>query len=379
MSYLFYSIVHNSFIKPLCHICGESAEYTGRGLKFRVTCGRENCIKEHLSKRKQSVETREKIREKRFEYLKKKLGESAWERRHKGKMSYLEQWFFDNVITRYDLLSKFDIVNEYPEYPYFIDFAFLNIKIAVELDGKQHFRNVKNINRDEIKQKLLINKGWRVFRIKFDELTEDKIKEFMEILKDPNSYSSKVLEPKLLKFYSSKKDLSEEAIKKRKMSYLKKEEANINKVKNSNIDFSKFGWVTLVSKLIDKYPQRVNKWMKKYCPDILEKAFLRGKNKKRSIKPIAFSKVEKIATNKGYYLDGNDIKNKRGKIVNKFNYQGYPCISILTEGKNKLLRLHRFKAYQMFGDKIYEIGTKVTFNTANKFDLSDNNICLYHK
>ena len=50
---------------------------------------------------------------------------------------------------------------------------------------------------------------------------------------------------------------------------------NIEKVKNSNIDFTKLGWVSEVSKLINKKHQKVSKWMKMYCPDIYEKCFKR--------------------------------------------------------------------------------------------------------
>jgi very-short-patch-repair endonuclease len=38
----------------------------------------------------------------------------------------------------------------------------------------------------------------------------------------------------------------------------------INKLINSNIDFTKFGWVQKASELIGMKPQKINKWMKKY-------------------------------------------------------------------------------------------------------------------
>ncbi len=58
-----------------------------------------------------------------------------------------------------------------------------------------------------------------------------------------------------------------------KNSINEKEKINIEIVKNSNIDFSKFGWVTRVAELIKKHPQKINNWMKKYLPEILEKSF----------------------------------------------------------------------------------------------------------
>lgn len=43
-----------------------------------------------------------------------------------------------------------------------------------------------------------------------------------------------------------------------------KEKNNIEKIINSDIDFSKFGWVNEVSKLINKKPQKIKAFMKKY-------------------------------------------------------------------------------------------------------------------
>jgi len=41
----------------------------------------------------------------------------------------------------------------------------------------------------------------------------------------------------------------------------------IDLVLNSTIDFEKYGWVGQASKLLDKHPQKINQWMKKYMPD----------------------------------------------------------------------------------------------------------------
>lgn len=72
-----------------------------------------------------------------------------------------------------------------------------------------------------------------------------------------------------LKFLKSRKEyLIEE-----KHKILEKEKDNIKLVKNSDVDFTKFGWVNKIAKIINKKPQKINKWMKKYLPEILEYAF----------------------------------------------------------------------------------------------------------
>ena len=44
----------------------------------------------------------------------------------------------------------------------------------------------------------------------------------------------------------------------------------IDLVLNSNIDFSRQGWVSKVAKIIDKQPQKVNGWMKRFMNDFYE-------------------------------------------------------------------------------------------------------------
>lgn len=205
LSLLDYNIQYNNFKVPKCLFCENNAKHKN-AMKFRKTCGSKECISKVSKLQFWSEEARENIRKKRFEYLKKRTGKTAFERRNKGEMSYLEQWFFDNVILYYNLLEKYDIVNELPEYPYFIDFAFLNIKLAVELDGACHYNHGKErLEHDYKKDEILEKKGWKIFRISYNENTQDKINEFMEILQNIEIYKSKLFENRIYKFSEIKK------------------------------------------------------------------------------------------------------------------------------------------------------------------------------
>jgi predicted RNA-binding Zn-ribbon protein involved in translation (DUF1610 family) len=46
-------------------------------------------------------------------------------------------------------------------------------------------------------------------------------------------------------------------------------------LKNSNINFSVFGWVEEASKVIGIKPQKTRAWIARNCPEVLENAFLR--------------------------------------------------------------------------------------------------------
>lgn len=94
--------------------------------------------------------------------------QTAW---RKKNMSYPEKVFKDTV---YDLglNNKFLIEREYSVFPYFIDYAFINEKVAVEIDGEQHNLPERKIN-DKKKDELLINHGWRVYRITAKKMIDE--------------------------------------------------------------------------------------------------------------------------------------------------------------------------------------------------------------
>lgn len=117
--------------------------------------------KKHPESYKRTEETKKKLREARYRFLKEHPEESAWRKRNEP--SYPEKCFISFLKERnYD--TKFYIEREYPVFPYYIDFAFVNEKVAVEIDGSQHLeedRKEKDIKKDKV---LLLN-GWKVLRI----------------------------------------------------------------------------------------------------------------------------------------------------------------------------------------------------------------------
>jgi very-short-patch-repair endonuclease len=109
----------------------------------------------------------------------------GWSTRNK-EPSYPEKYFIqlfaEEGIDGYEREAKED--------KYFIDFAFHQLKIALEIDGKQHNLPDRK-QKDSEKDSLLASKGWQVYRIKwFNPRTsagKDKlypqIKEFLKIIR----------------------------------------------------------------------------------------------------------------------------------------------------------------------------------------------------
>jgi very-short-patch-repair endonuclease len=89
-----------------------------------------------------------KMREFRIEWMKKNPERTAW---RQSNLSFPEKIFLNEIKNR-NLDKSFLIIREMSFHPYFIDFAFFNEKVAVEIDGSQHLieerreKDIKKIN-----------------------------------------------------------------------------------------------------------------------------------------------------------------------------------------------------------------------------------------
>lgn len=105
--------------------------------------------------------TKQRIRDARFNYMKLHPENTAWRKRNQP--SYPEKCFI-NFLEKNDYDKNYLIEREKSVFPYYIDFAFVNEKIAIEIDGSQHVNDQKRIEQDNNKNKILINNGWTVLR-----------------------------------------------------------------------------------------------------------------------------------------------------------------------------------------------------------------------
>lgn len=126
---------------------------------------------------KLSEETKDKIRKARLKWMKEHPEQTAWRQKN---MSYPEKCF-KKILEDNGLDKKYLIYREYSVFPYFIDFAFINEKLAVEIDGSQHLLEDRK-KKDEEKDKLLLSKGWKVLRIAATEVTHDGTKALKAVL-----------------------------------------------------------------------------------------------------------------------------------------------------------------------------------------------------
>jgi very-short-patch-repair endonuclease len=155
----------------------------GATIKRKIASGE---IVPTWSGKKLPEEMKEKIRKGRVKFLQENPGQhGAWNKENK---SYLENWFEEFYLSEL-LDEKHDIQFNYSVYPYFLDFAFVDLKLDVEVDGKFHYTYETNIEHDKTRNETLEKLGWRIYRISIDEVNSDpnKVKkEFLEYLKNYN-------------------------------------------------------------------------------------------------------------------------------------------------------------------------------------------------
>ena len=106
------------------------------------------------------------------------IGECRWN----NEPSYPEKWFME--------MSKNEGINqnytrECPFHKFSLDFAWLDSKKVIEIDGEQHHRDTKQKERDVEKDRLLAEEGWKELRIDWSDICNDtknwieKIKKFI--------------------------------------------------------------------------------------------------------------------------------------------------------------------------------------------------------
>lgn len=125
---------------------------------------------------KHSNEAKIKMRKSRLKFMREHPEKTAWRKRNEP--SYPEKCFIKFLEeSEYD--KKYLIEREYPVFPYYIDFAFVDSKVAVEIDGSQHVLDEERVERDKDKDNVLVSNGWKVLRF-----TENIVKTNWILLKE---------------------------------------------------------------------------------------------------------------------------------------------------------------------------------------------------
>lgn len=94
------------------------------------------------------------------------IGQSRWN----NEPSYPEKFFIKVIENEFE--NK-NYQREFPFFKYSLDFAWVNEKKVLEIDGEQHERFKEYKERDKKKDELLLKNGWKVLRIKWKDVMKD--------------------------------------------------------------------------------------------------------------------------------------------------------------------------------------------------------------
>lgn len=149
--------------KGLTKETNESIAKAGKTLSESYAAGK------FIPSQKGKVHTEEekrKISESRKQYLLEHPEKVPYILNHHSKGdSYPEKYFkevFDN--------AKIDYSQNYYSNGYFLDFAWPDIKIYIEIDGEQHYVDHRIVEHDKVRTQRLHELGWRLLtRIRWSE------------------------------------------------------------------------------------------------------------------------------------------------------------------------------------------------------------------
>ncbi len=114
---------------------------------------------------KTSEETKKKISESMIKYLKENPDKVPYKLNHYSKGPSYPEKYFKEVFDK----ENVDLTYHERIYIYELDFANIEKKIDVEVDGDQHYLDKRIKKSDERRNLYLQERGWVVFRIKWND------------------------------------------------------------------------------------------------------------------------------------------------------------------------------------------------------------------
>lgn len=226
-----------------CPFCGLKKETTKEGMTKHIKFCKYNPNAKNFPKKQISIQTRQKqslSRKKAF--AEGRITRTGWLDRQKHKRSVAEiwlKWYIDNNC------SDLNYREDYPIKNYLLDFAWPEKQICIEMDGEQHYIDQNQYESDRRKDKLLLELGWKVLRIRWKECQIDK-DQFKNII---FNFVEKSMIVPYEKRYKSKKDLMLE----RRKDYDKRKRTSNTELQR-RLDIIKqylpfrFGWINKCAK-----------------------------------------------------------------------------------------------------------------------------------
>lgn len=180
--------------------------------------------------------------------------------------------------------NNIDFIEEYCPYPderlYSLDIAWPDEKIAVEINGSQHYDNEGNLNESTLnKQKFFENHGWKIIQIYYrwcyGVINKNvQINSIFDLPIHNKEYVKEIYTRKYIKIQHQK---LQQIIKDEQKQKIEEQHKQIiyNLINNSGIDFSKSGWSGKSYKYLlergELWNKGVLRCIRKYYPEFLQR------------------------------------------------------------------------------------------------------------
>ena len=143
--------------------------------KLRIAAsGNTNCLgrqqsEEEKIKRTRTANLPHNIERAKQRYIRQLAeGNIGWKLSGRGRESYPEK-IFREFLESFGAIKNVDFFQNYPVGRYLLDFAYLDVKYYIEIDGSQHLEP-KAIEHDKKRDKWLLGQGWVGLRIPVKKL-----------------------------------------------------------------------------------------------------------------------------------------------------------------------------------------------------------------
>ena len=231
---------------------------------------------------KWTVEEKENLSKKRKQWLLDHKDQHVWRRDSKflsEPCENLKQYLKNKGINFVEEYEPFDDIN------YCIDIAWPDEKIAIEVNGNQHYNRDGSLSKYYQKRhNLFKERGWKIFEIHYSKCFNINLDDFNDILKLPiydKDYVGKYFSKKEIR---NKQKLELEKIRKEQQEIKNRQKQEIeeqhkqiiyNLINNSAINFTQSGWSTKAYNYLLERNELWNKGIlrciRKYYPEFLQR------------------------------------------------------------------------------------------------------------
>lgn len=210
-------------------------------------------------------ETKKLMSDKRKDYLSKNKDKHPWKKSDKhisGPCENLKKYLDNNGIKYVSEWTPLE------DRFYSIDIAFPDEKIGIEINGNQHYERdgcLKEYYQE--RHDLITSAGWTLYEIHYTQgYHPEEIMENIElgIQPDYTEYFEEIEKKK------NKPKNTMTKGQKLKQNNIERNKHFIPLIENSNIDFSKMGWVKEVALILNISDQKIRGWMIRNMPIFYE-------------------------------------------------------------------------------------------------------------